>query len=186
MITNYIYEIETLKNIKRTGSWIARVKDPDSVAEHIAIASQIAFILGKMENANAEKCACIILFHDNAEIRIWDIHKITARYINTKIAEKTAFTEQTSKLPNNIKDDINNFFIEYSEQKTIEWIIARDADLLELAFQAKIFLEQWYSSKQNWLDNIKTALKTVSAKKIFNELITRDSGEWWNDLKEVW
>ena len=185
-LVNFFFEIETLKSIKRSGTTIARIPNPDSIAEHVAIASQMAFILAKLEGANAEKCACIMLFHDNTEVRIGDINKIQARYINHKECEQAAHLDQMESLPKGeIQKSIQEYFLEYEEQKTQESRICKDADLLELAFQSKIFLEQGFHAKQNWLDNIQASLKTESAQKLFQELIDTRSDAWWDGLKKV-
>ncbi len=177
--------METLKTIKRSGSAIARIPNPDSIADHVAVAAQIAFVLAKIESADAEKCACIILFHDNPEVRIGDINKINAKYLETKKGEKNAHNDQIKNLPSSVQIYLQEYFIEYAEQKTKEAKICRDADLLECAFQAKIFLEQGYKAKQDWLDNVKKHLKTESAKKIFESLETTNSDEWWRGLKKL-
>ena len=184
-IANFIFEMETLKNLKRSGSSYARIPNPDSVAEHIAIAAQVAFILAGLEGADMEKCACMILFHDNAEVRVGDINKVQARYLDTKEAEKKAHVDQVKDLPPEIQIMLQKYFIEFDEQKTKEAKICKDADLLELAFQAKIFLEQGYEAKVDWLDNIETMLKTRSAKELFATLKETDSTSWWRGLKKL-
>lgn len=184
-ITNFIFEIETLKSIKRSGTAIARIAHPDSIAEHTAIAAQVAFILAHLEGADAQKCACIMLFHDVPEVRIGDINKIQARYLETKEAEKKAHLDQIRDLPSSIQLDLQQYFQEFIEQKTKEAKICKDADYLELAFQSKIYMEQGYHAKQNWLDNIEKALKTNSAKKLFAELLKTGSEEWWQGLKRL-
>jgi len=110
-ISNFIFEIETLKSIKRSGSSIARVPNPDSIAEHIAIASQVAYILARFEGADASHCACMMLFHDNAEVRIGDINKVNARYIDTKESELQAHKEQIKDLPTGgLQEELHVFF----------------------------------------------------------------------------
>ena len=184
-ITHFIFEIETLKNIKRSGAAIARISHPDSIAEHVAIAAQIAFLLAHMEGASAEKCACILLFHDNAEIRIGDLNKIQARYLDSKEAEQNAHNDQIRSLPTSAQLDLQRYFTEFTEQKTKEAKICKDADYLELAFQSKIYIEQGYHAKHDWLNNIEKSLKTDSAKQLFEELKTTDSAEWWQGLKKL-
>jgi 5'-deoxynucleotidase YfbR-like HD superfamily hydrolase len=83
--------------------------------------------------------------------------------------------------------DIQDIFHQYEEKSTLEGQIAKDADYLEQAFQAKIYVEQGYSSAQNWIDNVGKALKTNAAKMIFDEMIISQSTDWWmkNDLKKI-
>jgi putative hydrolases of HD superfamily len=95
-ITNFIFELSQLKRQVHAGWWKVGVKNPATVAEHVFRAAQIGYILAVMEeDADPEKTASIVLFHDNAEARIGDQDKVAARYFSTKEAELKAFTEQT-------------------------------------------------------------------------------------------
>jgi len=58
-------------------------------------------------------------------------------------------------------------------------IIAKDADYLEQAFQAKIYLEQGYAAAQTWITNVGNALRTTSAKQVRTDLQTRKSTDRW-------
>jgi len=145
-IVDYLFEIGILKKVKRSGWWFAKIKDPESVAEHVQRAAVIGFILGKIEKVNAEKCALLVLFHDNHETRILDLHKVADRYLEKKKAEVQAHTEQIKQLPTEIGKEILSLFTEYENQQSKEAIIARDADLLECAITAKEYIEIGYQN----------------------------------------
>lgn len=184
-IANYFFEINTLKRIKRSGSWIAGIKDPDTIAEHAFRTAQIGYILAELEKVDSQKVLLMCLFHDNGEVRIGDHHKIMARYIDTEIAEKKAFEEQLKNLPQKIALKIETSNLEFNQRQSIESIVAKDADLLELAFQAKEYLELGYKGKQNWMDNIRKNLKTKNAKKIFEAIEKGSMNDWWQGLKKI-
>lgn len=184
-IINYFIEINTLKRIKRSGSWIAGIKDPDTVAEHAFRTAQIGYVLAHLEEADVFKVTTMCLFHDNAEARIGDHHKIMARYIDTHEAEKKATKDQLQNLPKEISEKLLKLSEEFNKLESKEAIIAKDADLIELALQAKEFLELGYHGKQNWLDNIKMALKTKSAKKMFQSMEKSSINDWWQGLKKI-
>jgi putative hydrolase of HD superfamily len=166
-IVNYFFEINNLKRIKRSGSWIAGINNPDTIAEHAFRTAQIGYVLAELEKADSNRTLLMCLFHDNAEVRIGDHHKIMARYMDTKKAEKLAIKDQLKNLPTKIADKLAKIANEFNKKETKEAIIAKDADLLELAMQAKEYLEIGYQGKQNWLDNIKVAIQTKSGKKMF-------------------
>jgi putative hydrolase of HD superfamily len=186
-IKKYFSEIEMLKRVKREGFRLAGVNDPESIADHIVVSSQIAYILGFLEGANAEKCALINLFHENSEIRLGDQHKVSARYFNNKEAEAKSETDIACNIPKEIGERILELSNEIKERKTIEGIVSKDADWLEAAIQAKIYLEQGYSGCQDWIDNVEKALETKSAKEIL-KLIKDDADFtncWWRGLKKM-
>lgn len=185
-IANYLYEIGTLKNAKRTGWWFAGVKDPESIAAHSHRAAVIAYILARLEGADEKRAALICIFHDNAEVRIGDFNKVNARYIDSKKAEKMAFGEQVSKLPEDISKDILGMFNEIEEMKTKEGIIAHDAEQLECAIQAKEYLEQGYHSVKDFIDNVRDKrLITKTAKELLKSMEKTSSVEWWDGLKKI-
>lgn len=183
-ISHFIHELGVLKRLPRSGSFIAGIKNPDTVAEHVFRATQVAFLLAELEGGNGERASFLIALHDNAEARVGDHHKIMSRYIpGKKEWETSAFYEQISGLPMPIQLKMQSAFEEFEAQKTIESICAHDADLLELAFEAKEMLEQGFGAMQDWLDNIQKNLSTTSAQKIFLEMQKGESRDWWQGLK---
>ncbi len=123
------------------------------------------------------------LVHDNAEVRIGDHHKISLNYLNTKDAEEKAFYEQVKPVATHIGTAFWDLYQEFEKRETKESMIAKDADYLETAFQAKEYKDIGHKACQNWLDNVKSALVTKSAKKIFACMLKTEFTDWWQDLK---
>lgn len=186
-LSKFLSEMFMLKRIRRSGFLLAGVEQADSVAEHVAVTSQIAFVLGHLEGADPYRCAAICLFHDNHEARLGDKNKVSARYLNTKEAEKIADDEIFGNLPIELKDKILKLVGEKESRDTKEGVIAQDADWLEAALQAKIYLEQGHKGAQNWIDNVEAALETESAKKILAEIKNNPDfiNCWWQGLKKM-
>lgn len=61
------------------------------------------------------------------------------------------------------------------EKLTHEAKIAKDADYLEMAFQAKKYLEAGHASAQNHMTNVVNALRTESGKKLYAQMIKTSS-----------
>lgn len=156
------------------------------MAEHALRAAQIGYILAVMEgDANPETVAAILVVHDNAEARIGDHHKVTARYINAKEAEEKAFAEQLEGTGEILEKKWLDYFSTYENRDTKEGIIAKDADWLEMAFQAKEYIDQGYKSAADWINNIEKAIETKSAKLILKEMKKTEFTDWWQDLKKM-
>jgi len=183
-IVKYLSEIQALKRIKRSGFYLAGVDNPSSIASHSALSAQIAYILAKLEGADAQKCALINLFHDNEEVRIGDLNKINSRYIEPK--ETEAEKEHYSNL-DDIGKELFDLQDQFKQRNTKEGIICKDADWLECACEAKIYLERGYKGFENWLDDIGKALVTESAKEILKEI--RNNPDfincWWRGLMKM-
>ncbi len=162
-ITKFFFELGQLKRVKRSGWWAAGIKDPESVAEHTFRSVIIGRILAELEKADKDKVTMMLLFHDVPESRINDMHKIGARYIDIDKAGASAMKEQLERLPKRLGKEVLDNFNEMETKKTKEAIIAKDADLLECAIQAKEYLEQNYKDCENWIYNVEKRLKTKSA-----------------------
>jgi len=181
-IAKYLFESGELKRVKRSGWWTAKIKDPESVAEHTFRAAIVAFILAKMEKIDEKKLCCAALFHDMHETRTLDLHKVHARYAKLpESTKKKVVEEQLMGLPEDIKKAIEDVYSLNEKEK----ILLKDADLLECAFQAKEYLEIGYKDCGDWINNIEKLLKTESAKKLLAVLKTTDSKEWWKGLKLI-
>ncbi len=181
-ITNLIFEALHLKQVKHEWYRLAWVNTPDSIAEHSLSAAQIAYILAKLEWADANKCACILVWHDIAETRMGDLHKIASRYIENKSKIEEKIVKEQFKWTN-IWEEIMLDFKKYKNWSSLEWLIAKDADLLEQAFQAKIYLENWHHKAQDWINNVWKALKTKSAKSLFLKIKDTSFTDWWETSK---
>ena len=94
-ITNFIFEMGTLKNVKRSGWWTINVKDPENVAEHSFRSGLLGYFLAKLEKVDVHKVTLMSLFNDLHEARLNDLHKVGHRYIDFRAAETAARKEQT-------------------------------------------------------------------------------------------
>ena|SRR3989344_7190627 len=184
-VAKFIFEVGTLKRIRRAWLKAEGVPNPESVADHSHRNTIIGYILAKAEGADADKVVKMCMFHDIPEVRIGDLDKVAQRYINKDEAEMQAMNDQTANLPESMKKDIRASFAEFSERKTKEAVIARDADLLELTFQAKEYADAGYTGCLYWIEKQIPFLKTESAKKIASELTKMNSTDWWKGLENL-
>jgi putative hydrolase of HD superfamily len=184
-VMKFSYELGQLKRVKRSGWWMLGVNNPESVAEHSFRAGMLAYMIAKMENANPEKTAFMALINDLHEARLNDLHKVGHRYIDFRKAEIEALREQVFGLPNGIGDDILNLYGQYSSDSSKEGMIAKDADLLECAIQAREYIDIGHKDAQNWIDNVEPKLKTESAKKLFKTMMETEPNSWWQGLKKT-
>lgn len=183
-IINYLFEMNMLKRLFHNGPQVAGVKSPDTLAEHVYRAAMIGYILGEMEGRSGEKIATMLLFHDNPEARIGDHNKIAQHYIECTKVEKKVMKDQVASLPSPIAKKIEKYWEDKEGLKTKEGIIARDADLLETALQAKEYVDTGYPTK-DWISNVKKHLKTKSAKKLMKQLEKTHFTDWWDGLKKL-
>lgn len=183
-ITNFLYEIGQLKRVKRSGWWLININDPENVAEHSQRTAVIGYFLARMEKADLKKVVLMCLFNDVHEARLNDLHKVGHRYIDFREAEKKAHQEQLEGL-NGYGDELLELLTEFQKRETKEAQVARDADLLENALQAKEYIKVGYKDAQNWIDNIGKVIRTKSGKKLLGEIEKTDPNDWWKGLKKI-
>ena len=181
----YLFEAGQLSEIKRGGDLLLGIDNPQTVAEHSFRAGVVGYFIGKLEGIDAEKVALIALFNDMHESRIGDLHKVAQRYIDGKSAEKKAFEEQVSKLPEEIRKDLSENFKNLHNDGSPEGIAARDADLIECALQYREYLAKGYKEAQDWLNNTRKILRTKTAKQMLDAIEKSDPYEWWKGLKNI-
>lgn len=182
-IVNFLFELAVLERTPRNGWKRIGIENPNSVAEHVFLASQIAYILGKMEGVNGERAALIALFHDNGEARLGDADLVTKVYLDTDQAEKKVFFDQIDSLPG--REDIKKLYQEWGKQETPEAIAAKDADLLEVAIQARCRSNLGNKLTKIWIEDKKSGLKTESGKKLMEIIEKTDIDEWWQAIPEI-
>ena len=182
-ILKFIFELGQLKRVKHEGWKLIGIDNPESVAEHSLRAAQIGFILAKLEKyENPFEVCSILVFHDVAECRIGDIHRVGNRYIS--VDEEKVVEEQTAKLEN-IGKEISEMYEQIERKNTKAGIIAKDADFLEMAFMAKEYLERGYGFAQDWIDNISKSVQTKSAVSLLKDLQKSNSNDWWQGFKKM-
>jgi putative hydrolase of HD superfamily len=182
-LAKFLYEVGQLKRVRRSGWWIAGVENPESVAEHSFRTAAIAYLLAKLEGADAGKVALMALFHDMAEARTNDLHRIVRRYVNWENVDQRVIKDQSKRLPAHISEEMISLLSEFEETISLEARVARDADLLECLVQAREYQALGYKEVADWIVNAKAALVTDSAKRIAEECLETEPKEWWQGLK---
>ncbi|MBI5655102.1 HD domain-containing protein [Candidatus Uhrbacteria bacterium] len=182
-IIKFIFELGQQRRVSHEGWKLLGIRHPDNVAEHSLRAAQIGFALAVMEGyEKPEEVCAMLVFHDMAECRVGDLHKVAARYV--KADELRAAQDQTSEL-GEFGEKILDLWKQVEEKSTLAGRIAKDADYLETAVSGKEYLEQGHTFAQDWITNVSNALKTDSAKRLIAELQQADSNEWWQGLKKL-
>ncbi len=182
-LIHFLFEAGHLKNVDRSGWWLLGNRDPESVAEHSFRCTILGYILAKLEKVDASKVIMMCLFHDVHETRTNDLHKVVQKYINLEEAGDKATQDQLEPLKDPIGEEIIDALSDLSDQESRESIVAKDADILECAMQAREYQVQGYEGAVDWLDRADAKLKCESSRKLLAILKVSDPGEWWKKLK---
>ncbi|MFD4114695.1 HD family hydrolase [Streptomyces niveus] len=173
----FLLEMGMLKRAKRSGWWIAGVKDPETIAEHSFRVALIGSVLAMMEGADPAKTALLGLWHDTQETRVSDIPHIGRRYLDAASNEKVT-ADQVSAAHPAVREGAQRIVEEYENGDSLEVICAHDADKLECLIQGVEYREQGYSNVQGWIDSSLQKLKTASAQELADAALNMTSVEW--------
>lgn len=179
---NFFAEAGLLKKVKRSGWWVAGIKDPESVADHCFRCAVIAYFIAHQEKVDVYKTVIMALFNDIHESRINDLHKMGHYYIDFKEAEKRVFRDQTQFLPSLISSELRHLREEYDTQKTKESLVARDADILECLLQAKEYYDNGHTKARRFFKTAPDHLKTGTARQLWQQMQHWDSAAWWENV----
>ena len=176
-VARFLYEAGTLKQTKRTGWWMAGVRDPESVAEHSWRTALLATIIAKLEGADPARAAYLAVWHDSQETRTGDVNHLGKKYAPG--ADPQAVTaDQIAGMPEILASAIRELVAEYEEKESPEAICARDADKLECMIQAIEYKAQGYENAQRWIDNSRRRLTTKSANELADAVLATGSLDW--------
>ncbi|WP_327375669.1 HD domain-containing protein [Streptomyces sp. NBC_01216] len=176
-VARFLYEAGTLKQARRTGWWMAGVRDPESVAEHSWRTSLIASVIAKLEGADPARAAFLAVWHDSQETRTGDVNHLGKKYAEGTDPEAVT-ADQTKGMPELLASTIRELVAEYEAKESAETLCARDADKLECLLQGIEYKAQGYQNAQRWIDNSRARLTTESANRLADELLGMDSLDW--------
>lgn len=176
-VARFLYEAGTLKQTKRTGWWMAGVRDPESVAEHSWRTALLASIIAKLEGADPAQAAFLAVWHDSQETRTGDVNHLGKKYAAS--ADPVAVTaDQVSGMPERLAAAVRDLVAEYEAKESPEAICARDADKLECMIQGIEYKAQGYENAQRWIDNSRGRLTTKSAGELADAVLETGSLDW--------
>lgn len=176
-IAAFVYELGILKRIRRSGWWHAGVRDPESVAEHSLRVAQIAAIIAAEEGANAERASLLAIFHDSQETRTGDLPPTVKSYI-AKPDPHEITVDQTARLSERAQAMVRDVVDEYELAQSPESKCARDADKLEMLFQAIEYRDVGVARVQGWIDSGRKSLTTETARRVAKAAVTTSPLAW--------
>lgn len=176
-LVKYLFELGQLKRVRRSGWWLAGIRDAESVAEHSFRAAAIGYLLAEREGADAAKVLAIVLFHDAAEARLNDLHRLGKRYVDWDEAQDRAAAEQEARLPRRLQAKLTSLRSEAKALRTREAQLAHDADRLECLFQACEYAAIGYPVEE-WIESSVAALLTSAARKLAAEARRTKPASW--------
>ncbi len=177
-LVDFIFEIGTLRNMRRMHTQVIPNSN-DTIASHSFRTAVIAYLLAEFESADKDKVLKMALFHDIPEARTGDANFINKFYSEQK--EKLAYQDQTKNIPNG--EEIKSLLDEFSEEKTKEAIIVKDADIIDQVALQKEVLGERQEDFLLWHNHAVKGLKTKSAKLLAESIKNRNPMQWFYNFE---
>jgi putative hydrolase of HD superfamily len=179
-LVRLVFEIGQLRRETRHG-WLRLHERPENVAEHSHRAAVLGYLLAHREGyADPNRVATMVLFHDMHEARTGDADTVQRRYV--VLDELRAAADQTQGL-GTAGSKILRMWEEVEEANTEAGRIAKDAEILEIAFTARELVVRGNTDAQEWIKSLRSRLRTPWAKALLDLIDRSDPSEWWKSLK---
>ncbi|MBK3624896.1 HD domain-containing protein [Streptomyces sp. MBT49] len=177
-VARFLYEAGTLKNTKRTGWWMAGIKDPESVADHSWRVALIASIIAKLEDADPARAALLAVWHDTGETRTGDVNHLGKKYAGDEADPRDIVADQVATFPEGLAQVVLEVVAEYEAKESPEAVCARDADKLECMIQGIEYRDQGNANAQRWIDNSRARIVTKGGQALADAVLETGSLDW--------
>lgn len=173
-IIEFFFESGHLAKVQRSG-FVHLGDHKQSVAEHTNRMIFIGFVMAKTLGADDSKVLKMCLFHDLPESRCGDLNYLQQKYDTRD--EKRALLDAIKDLPG--QEEILSVYEEFEKSETLEAMISRDADQLELLLSLKPLIENGCGKAKTWIPNLVKRLKTELGKDLAERILKTSSDSWW-------
>lgn len=174
-IVDFLFEAGFLKKLSRSG-YPYLGSGNESVADHTCRVLFIAYVLSRMEQQiDVPRLLKMCLFHDLPEARMGDLNYVNKKYVSAD--EEKILREIEAKLP--FGDEIACLVREFNEKKTLEAIVANDADHLDLLLHVKEQADIGNLRADPWIRFAFDRLVSESARELARVAMETDSTDWW-------
>ena len=173
-LVDFGFEMGWLRKTPRSG-WIYLGRGKEDVAQHSFRTAMLAFTLARMAGADARKAAVMALFHDIHEARVGDLNYMNQRYVTTDGRR----AQWDAVAGTGFEDEVVGLFDEFEERGSVEAMLCKDADQLDLLFNLKEELDKGCEFARDWIEPALKRLKTAEGKALARKMLEVDHNRWW-------
>lgn len=183
---DFLFEIGTLRQVPRAWQQVLSGR-VENVSEHLFRTTMIAWVIAIREKADVSKVIKMALVHDVAESRATDIAFLHRKYVtrDEELADKDIFKDTA------LEKEALSLLKEYSERKSLESKVVKDADNLDVDLELKELSSRGDTSaldmqKEHRPKVQAEKLYTETAKKMWNDIAKTDPNHWHKALSLGW
>lgn len=173
-LADFFNEVGMLRNIARSG-FAFLGSGSESVAEHSFRTCIIGFALAKIVRADPARTVFLCLFHDLHEARTGDFNYVNHRYNNCRARDAL----KDAVAGTGLETDILDYFDQLETKDSLEAIVAKDADQLDLICNLQEQLNKGNEFASEWLDSALARLYLPESHNLANFILKTDPNHWW-------
>lgn len=173
-LADFLFEINMLRRTPRTGYQFLG-SDAENVAEHSFGTAVVGYILARMAGADPARCALLCLFHDVHEARTGDFNYVNKLY-NTHDSSRAL---RDGLEGTGLTADVMDLHQELESARTLEAMLAQDADQIDLMVNLKRALDLGNVYARKWLDCALERLRTPHGRELARAILATDHTDWW-------
>ena len=181
-ILNFLVEVNKLKEMRRTGWVLRKVRNPETIADHTFRVAFVGWLLAKEKNLNTKKTIKIAFSHDLCEVYAGDVtpffyylnlpgeekerKKILMKWVRLSKKEKAkrgkmkfekerrGLLKLIKKIPLSFKKDILSSWLDYEKGLTKEGKFVKQVDKIETLIQAIEYFGPGKTPTIGWWEEI--------------------------------
>ncbi|XP_023536851.1 HD domain-containing protein 2-like [Cucurbita pepo subsp. pepo] len=166
---------QRLKTTKRTGWIYKRVKDPESIADHMYRMGIMALISSDIPGVNRDKCIKMAIVHDIAEAIVGDITPFDGvSKLEKNRREQEALDHMCKLLGGGSRaKEIGELWMEYENTSSPEAEIVKDLDKVEMILQALEYENEQGKDLDEFFQSTAGKFKTELGRAWAAEIVSR-------------
>ena len=185
-IINFLIEISKLKETPRTGWVLMKVKNPETIAEHIFRVALTGWLLGKKKNLNIKKIIKLALSHDLPEVYAGDVTPFFYwDILDREKKEEEEILLKGVRLSKKEKEERGKIKSEKERKSLLKLIKYLQPELGREIFSSWLDYEKRITKEGKFLkqvDRIETLLQSVE---YFGVSEKKGGTSWWEGTEEI-
>ncbi len=173
MLEDFFQIIINLKNVQRKG-WKNKLdlKNSESVADHSYSMAFMALVISEIQGMDTKKIVKMSLLHDLVESVVGDFTPDEITKTKKHELENNSMKKIIANLPNNLSHEYQQIWDEFQIHQSEESVFVHEIDKLEMAFQAKTYLDKGFPKEkiQLFIDAANKEIRNTYLKKIMANL----------------
>jgi putative hydrolase of HD superfamily len=183
---NFLIEIQKLKEMPRSGWVLMKVKNPETIAEHIFQVAFFGWLLGKEKSLNVEKIIKMALSHDFCEVYAGDTTPFFYwEDLNREKSEDEKILLRGIRLSKEEKEKRGKEKFEREKNSLLKLLSFLKPELKDEIFSLWLSFEKKISDEGKFTKQLDRIMTLLQAIQYFGPEETSGGTSWWELTEEI-